>query len=293
MPYQVLLYYKFVPIENHIEVASEHRVVLERFHLLGRVLIAPEGINATISGLEKDTDKYIAYMNKHPLFKDIHYKIDPSDRHQFHKLIVRAKNQLVAFSEHRSIDPNKETGKYLSPDDFHQMASMNDVVLFDGRNNYESKIGKMKQAINSGVNNSKDFERIIKNQHEKLNGKKIITYCTGGIRCEKISAMLLRAGHKDVYQLQGGIVSYAKKYPKGHFIGSCYVFDNRVKVKFDPSTRIISKCVHCKARSDEYRNCSFAKCNKQIIICQRCFDFKKHCRKCWRNKSPIERVKGK
>ena len=154
--YQVLLYYKFVPIEDPEEFAKEHLALCNRLQLKGRILVAPEGINGTVSGLKEHTTEYMKIMHAHPLFQDMVFKIDEHHQHAFKKMHVRPKKELVTFRV-ENMDPTKKTGKYLSPKEFYELLQQDDVLVLDGRNNYEYDLGHFRGAIRPDVNSFREF----------------------------------------------------------------------------------------------------------------------------------------
>jgi UPF0176 protein len=166
------------------------------------------------------------------------------------------------------------TGKRLSPEEFHEMLQRDDVVVLDGRNDYEYEIGHFRKAIRPDVRTFREFPEWIQAHRDEFQGKKVLTYCTGGIRCEKLSGYLLKQGLDEVYQLDGGIVTYGKDPKvKGHlFDGKCYVFDGRIAVRINHTDEdtVIAHCSHCGQPSDRYINCAYLDCHRQHICCEQC-----------------------
>lgn len=273
-PYRILLYYKYVKIEDHEEYAKLHLKFCKSIGVKGRILVAEEGINGTISGTIEQTDAYIYAMRMDPRFTDMEYKIDEADDHAFKKMFVRPRSEIVTMELEEDIDPNELTGKRLKPKEFLEAMQEDNVVIIDARNDYEYDIGHFRNAIRPDVKNFKQFPEWVKKNKEMLQDKKILTYCTGGVRCEKFSGLLKREGFQNVNQLKGGIISYGK-HPdtKGKlFDGKCYVFDERisVRVNFTDEDVIVSKCKHCGELSDRYINCSNDLCHDQYICCEKC-----------------------
>jgi UPF0176 protein len=239
-PYRVLLYYKYIPIPDYEHFAAEHAALCRSLGLLGRIIVAPEGINGTVCGTPSQTDAYIAEMRTDSRFDDVWFKADDAQEMAFKKLIVRAKNELVTwrFEEYSAseieIDPNAHTGKHLSPEEFHEALQRDDVIVLDGRNGYEYDIGHFQGAIRPDAQSSREFPAWIREHFALVTDKNklILTYCTGGIRCEKLTGFLIHEGFRNVAQLHGGIVSYAKDpATQGKlFDGRCYVFDERISV---------------------------------------------------------------
>ncbi|GMK45756.1 oxygen-dependent tRNA uridine(34) hydroxylase TrhO [Paenibacillus glycanilyticus] len=282
-PYRILLYYKYVHIENPEQVTAEHLRFCKELGIKGRILISDQGINGTCSGTIEQTDAYMAYMNEHPLFKDITYKIDESEGHVFKKLFVRHKNELVTLRYKKKMDPNVLTGKRLSPKEFYEQLQQEDVIIIDGRNDYEYDIGHFRGAIRPTVESFREFpEWIRKNLPEDAKNKPILTYCTGGIRCETLTGVLMEEGFTDVAQLEGGIVTYGKdEEVKGRlWDGKCYVFDDRISVPINRTEEdvVIGKCHHCGKPEDRYVNCANVTCDKRHICCEECeAEHNRHC----------------
>jgi UPF0176 protein len=273
-PYRILLYYKFVKIENPEEFAKQHLEFCKELQLKGRILIAPEGINGTLSGTVEQTGKYMEYMHKHPLFHDMVFKIDEAEGHAFKKLFVRPKKELVTFRFEEDVDPNELTGRHLTPKEFYEALQDEDVIVIDGRNDYEYDIGHFRGAIRPDIESSREFPEWIRKNLNDYKDKKIITYCTGGIRCEKLTGFMIKEGFKDVGQLEGGIVSYGKDPEvKGRlWDGKCYVFDERISVPINRTEGdvVIGKCYHCGKPEDRYINCAYDLCHRQHVCCTEC-----------------------
>lgn len=274
-PYRILLYYKYVPIEDPEKFADEHRAFCRELGVRGRILVAKEGINGTLSGTVEQTQKYMDYMKQHPLFHDMPFKVDEHEKHAFKKLFVRPKKELVTWrlNPEDNVDPNQLTGKKLSPKEFYEMLQRDDVIVLDGRNDYEYDIGHFRGAIHPGVKTTREFPEWIRQNMSQYKDKPIITYCTGGIRCEKLTAFMLKEGFQDVYQLDGGIVTYGKDPEvKGKlWDGKCYVFDERISVPINQTEQVVvGKCYHCGQPADRYINCEYDMCHKQHICCPDC-----------------------
>ncbi|MBV6479440.1 MAG: hypothetical protein HGGPFJEG_02213 [Ignavibacteria bacterium] len=282
--YRVLLYYKYVRINEYEKYADLHLKFCQSLGVKGRIVIAPEGINGTISGTEEQTNAYIYAMRMDDRFRDMEFKIDNAEGHAFKKLYVRPKNEIVTLKLEEDIDPNQISGKRLKPAEFLEEMKKDNVVIIDARNDYEFDIGHFKNAIRPDVRNFKQFPDWIKKNKERFKDKKILAYCTGGIRCEKFSGLLLREGLVDVNQLHGGIIAYSKDpITKGSmFEGKCYVFDERisVEVNFAEGYTLIGKCYHCGKPCDRYVNCAHLSCHFQFICCDECeIKYKRSCSK--------------
>ncbi|MEM7174152.1 MAG: rhodanese-related sulfurtransferase [Bacteroidota bacterium] len=286
--YTILLYYHYTPIQDLVSFSKKHHSFCVKNQLLGRIIIAKEGINGTVSGLESNCKKYMAYLRADSRFADIDFKITPSQNHVFRKLNVRIKPEIV-HAGLKELDPTLHTGQHLSVDEFEQMSQQNDVVLLDARSNYEHRLGKFKNALTLDINHFREFPEKAKTLNH-LKKKKIITYCTGGVKCEKASAYLLAQGFEQVYQLKGGIIRYGEKTDGSAFEGTCYVFDNRLSVPINSKNpTIISKCHLCQEASDRMVNCANPACNIHVPICDTCSqDYEGACSKVCQ-KSPSKR----
>jgi UPF0176 protein len=274
MDFQVLLYYKYVSIDNPTAVMNDQRLLCQKLNLKGRIIIAKEGINGTVEGTKENTEKYIEQTIKDARFADISFKKSAGTGDAFPKLRVKVRDEIVT-SDVSGLDPTKKTGKYLTAEELHSwFEEGHEFYLVDMRNDYEYMSGFFEGSILSGFENFKDLSKIT----EKLNHlktKTIVTICTGGVRCEKASAYLVESDFADVYQLQDGIVSYMEKYPNQHFKGKLYVFDNRLTLGFNTDSEdheIVANCKHCGKSSDLYVNCMNHACHIHYICCMECRD---------------------
>lgn len=266
--YNVLLYYHYTHIEDPNAFKEEHRAMCQSLNLLGRIYITHEGINGTVSGLVQDTQAYMEMMQKHDLFKGIIFKIDESEGHVFKKLKLKIKNELVNFSLEDDVNPLEITGQYLEPSEFYERLQDPQTVVIDARNTYEYDLGHFKGAIRPDIETFRELPQWIREHKDQFKDKKIITYCTGGVRCEKFSGWLKREGFDDVAQLHGGIVTYGKDpIAKGQlWDGLCYVFDERISVPINQVDHVIvSKDYFTGEPCERYINCANPDCNKQII----------------------------
>jgi UPF0176 protein len=274
-PYRILLYYKYVPIENPEQFAADHLEFCKSLGLRGRILVAEEGINGTVSGTVEATETYMQVMKQDPRFADIWFKIDESDKHVFRKMFVRRRKEIVTWrmNPDDDVNPNEVTGKYLTPKEWYEAIQDEDVIIIDGRNDYEYDIGHFKGAIRPGVKTTREFPEWIRQNLSQYKDKKVLTYCTGGIRCEKLSGFLIKEGFKDVGQLHGGIVSYGKdpEVKGALWEGKCYVFDERISVPINQvEDKVIAKCYHCGKPEDRYVNCANPFCHLQHVCCEEC-----------------------
>src|SRR3990172_12898331 len=210
------------------------------------------------------------------------FKIDETDGHVFKKMHVRVKKEMVTFRLDKDIDPHELSGKHLTANQWYDKMREDDVIILDGRTDYEYDLGHFRNAIRPPLNSFREFPDWVRNEFIKNKEKKILTYCTGGVRCEKLSGFLMSEGFKEVYQLHGGIIKYSKDEEiKGKmFYGKCYVFDERISVpvNFAEGYSPTGKCHHCGKPSDHYINCANLDCHKQHFECEQCEE--KYARSC-------------
>ncbi|MFP7737942.1 rhodanese-related sulfurtransferase [Priestia aryabhattai] len=267
-PYQVLLYYLYTPIENPEEFTTQHLAFCKELELKGRILIATEGINGTVSGTVEHTNKYMETMKNDPRFDGIVFKIDEADEHAFKKMHVRHRKELVTLRLEEDVNPLRVTGNYLSPKEFYQAMQDENTVVIDARNDYEYDLGHFRGAVRPDIQNFRELPEWIRNNKDQFEDKKILTYCTGGIRCEKFSGWLLEEGFEDVSQLHGGIVTYGKdpEVQGELWDGQCYVFDERISVPVNQKEHVIVGKDHFTGEPCErYVNCANPECNKKIL----------------------------
>lgn len=272
MNYQTLLYYCYSRIENAEQYTQEHLRFCKSIGLVGRIIIADEGLNGTVSGTKEQCKMYMDYVYNDGRFSHTEFKIDDVEEPSFIKMHVRYKSEIVysGLKDPQYIDPTKETGIHLEPTEFRDMIDRDDVVIIDVRSNYEHNVGRFKNAITFDIDNFRDFPSKI-NELAQYKDKKILTYCTGGIKCEKASALLLKEGFPEVYQLHGGIIKYGKEAGGKDFEGKCYVFDNRLTVDVNSvNPVVVSKCYNCGTETTKMINCANPECNEHITQCDAC-----------------------
>ena len=268
MDYRVLLYYNYTKIENPEQFAKEHLALCKSLGLKGRILVAEEGINGTASGTIEATQQYMDWMHNDERFKDTWFKIDESEGHAFRKMFVRPRKELVALNLEEDVDPLRLTGEYLDPKAFKEALLDEDTIVLDARNDYEYDLGHFRGAIRPDIRNFRELPEWIRENKEKFMDKKVVTYCTGGIRCEKFSGWFLREGVENVAQLHGGIATYGKDPEvKGEmWDGKMYVFDDRISVEINQvDKQIIGKDWFDGTPCERYINCGNPSCNRQMI----------------------------
>ena len=267
-PYRVLLYYMYVPIEDPEQFAKEHLAFCKETGLKGRILVAAEGINGTVSGTIEQTDLYMEKMRSDERFADIVFKIDEADGHAFKKMHVRPRKELVTLRLEDDVNPNELTGRYLSPKEFYEGLKDENTIVLDARNDYEYELGHFRGAVKPDIKTFRELPEWVRENREMFEGKKILTYCTGGIRCEKFSGWLVKEGFEDVGQLHGGIATYGKdpEVQGELWDGQMYVFDERISVPINRKEHVIvARDYFTGEPCERYVNCANPECNKQII----------------------------
>lgn len=267
MKYEVILYYYFHPIRNPEKFCKRHKKFLRELDVKGRVYINEEGINGTLGGTPEQMESYKKYLRSLPGFENTQFKTDPHDSVPFRKLICKVRDEIVSIHID-GLDP-REGGHYLSPAEWRRvMEEEEDYVMIDVRNNYESRIGHFEGAIKPDVTNFYEFPQWLEEAEKEIpKEKKVLMYCTGGIRCEKFSVLMKKKGWQDVHQLEGGILTYGKEEGGVHFKGKCFVFDDRLVVPVNEGDlQPIARCEITGKPADSYINCANMECNR-LFVC--------------------------
>ncbi len=269
MEIHILLFYKFVEISDLKDLSESHLNFCKSLGINGKILLAKEGINGSVSGTKEQVEKYKKELTSDSRFKDIEFKEEISTHHPFDKMVVRIKKEIIRLD--KEIDVSK-TGKHISPREFLEMYNNNkDMIVLDTRNDYEFKAGKFKNAINPEINSFREFPNFVKNLNISKD-KTIVMYCTGGIRCEKASAYMLQEGFTNVSQLHGGVINFCQQFPNTAWEGTCFVFDKRVTSRINQGPSKETFCHHCNSICELYTNCKNKSCNELIFICPDCED---------------------
>jgi UPF0176 protein len=271
-PYQVIAFYHYTRIEDPEVFTATHLAYCKELGIRGRIYVAAEGINGTISGTVEQCAKYMHDLKSDPVFAAVEFKIDPHTDHAFNRLHVRTKTEIVhsGLRDPQYIDPTKETGKHIDGKEFQELKDRDDVVILDVRSNYETRLGKFRNSVTLDIENFREFPEKIQ-ELEPYKDKKVITVCTGGIKCEKASALLLKQGFSDVSQLHNGIIGYAHQTGGRDFDGVLYVFDGRVTVPVNSvNPTVISECIRCGEYAPRNLNCANVNCNEQFVMCAQC-----------------------
>lgn len=274
---KILLYYKFAPIADPEAVRLWQRALCEKLGLKGRIIIAEHGINGTVGGDIEDLKAYAKATKQYEAFKGIVFKWSEGGREDFPRLSIKVRPEIVTFGAADEIQVDEKGivggGKHLKPKQVHELVKQrDDVIFFDGRNAYEAAVGKFKDAVVPEVDHTRDFAKELEDpKYNDIKDKPVVTYCTGGIRCEVLSMLMKKKGFQEVYQVDGGIVKYGEEYgDDGLWEGSLYVFDDRMGMKFSDKAADIGECVHCGGKTSNYENCANKACNKLILMCENC-----------------------
>lgn len=275
---KVILYYKFVPVADPAMTMRWQKELCGRLGLKGRIIVSTQGINGTLGGDIENLREYKREMNRSVVFKGITYKWSDGTGDEFPRLSVKVKPELVAFDVPDEIVVNEKGvlggGTHLKPEALHALVEErgDDVVFFDGRNAYEAAVGRFKDAVVPDTKTTRDFVRELESdKYDDIKDKPVVTYCTGGVRCEALSVLMKNRGFKEVYQVDGGIVKYGEKYgDDGLWEGNLYIFDGRMNHTFSDNAKDIGICTHCNGATSNYENCANASCNRLVLICKHC-----------------------
>ena len=282
---KIILYYKFAPVADPEAVMLWQRALCEKLNLRGRILISKHGINGTVGGDIKDVKAYVRATKEYAPFKGTTFKWSDGGREDFPKLSVKVRDEIVTFKAADEIKVDEKGivggGKHLKPEQVHKLVEErgDDVVFFDGRNAYEAKVGKFKNAVVPQTRTTRDFLNELEgDKYNDIKDKPVVTYCTGGVRCEVLSALMKNRGFKEVYQIDGGIVKYGETYgDEGLWEGSLHVFDGRKGTKFTERAKDIGTCIHCQGKTSNFENCAVKSCNNLVLICEACATQKETC----------------
>lgn len=267
----VLNFYKYVNIENAKDLAEILRKFCKSESIRGSILLSHEGINASVSGSRSKIDAFKKFLLKDAKFGEIFFKEDKIFEHPFEKIKVKVKKEIVSFNFPVEL---KNVGRHISAEEFSDLYDSEknlkeNVVVLDARNNYEYEVGRFKDAIHLDLDFFREFPKKI-SQIENKKNKKIVMYCTGGIRCEKASAYLKSNGFADVSQLNQGIIQFCKESSDSIWEGKCFVFDKRMVSDINSGETPISFCKTCKKECDFQRNCRNVDCDLLYISCLNC-----------------------
>lgn len=275
---KILLYYIFTPLEDPEAVRLWQKQLCESLNLKGRILISKHGINGTVGGDIEDCRRYVKATREYPGFAKMEFKWSDGTREDFPKLKIKVRDEIVAFGAPEELKVDERGviggGQHLTPTQVNELVAArgDDVIFFDGRNAYEAKVGKFKNAIIPDVRTTHDFiAELESGKYDHIKDKPIVSYCTGGIRCEILSALMKNRGFNEVYQIKGGIVRYGEQFAdKELWEGSLYVFDDRMVTDFSEDTVTIGECEKCGDKTKNFYNCSNLVCRELTLLCDPC-----------------------
>ena len=272
--HKILLFYRFTPLADPDAVRLWQRDLAESLGLGGRILLSKDGINGTVGGEIGAVKRYIRKTREYPPFKDIDFKWSEGTGDDFPRLSVKVRDEIVSFGApgELRVDENGVVGggTKLTPEQLHELVEQKQVTFFDGRNRLEAEIGRFEGAVVPDVSTTRDFvAELDSGKYDHLKNEPVVTYCTGGIRCEVLSSLMVARGFEQVYQLDGGIVRYGEKYgDKGLWKGSLYVFDDRTSIDFSDAAEVIGHCATCGVSTNNVANCHRDDCHGQRVVCE-------------------------
>ena len=266
----VVAFYKFVALPDYAELQAPIEALCRAQGVRGTVLLAAEGINSTVAGPREGIDALLRHLRALPPFADLEAKESYCDELPFHRLKVRLKKEIVTIGD-RSVSPTARVGTYVEPKDWNALIADPSVLLIDTRNDYETRVGTFKGAVDPNIHNFTDFPGWVRKNLDPSKHTKVAMYCTGGIRCEKASSLLLQEGFPEVFHLKGGILKYMEETPpeESTWQGECFVFDQRVSVDHSLAPGSYALCYGCQEplSSNELQSPQF----EQGVCCPRCF----------------------
>ncbi|NKR39447.1 rhodanese-related sulfurtransferase [Rhodococcus hoagii] len=275
---KIVLFYRFTPLADPEAIRLWQQTLAASNNLTGRILISEHGINATVGGDIADVKRYVRGTRSYAPFKDADIKWSDGTGEDFPRLSVKVRPEIVTFGapDELKVDADGVVGGgvHLSPDELHELVEQrgDDVVFFDGRNKFEAEIGRFRNAVVPDVATTRDFlSELDSGRYDHLKTKPVVTYCTGGVRCEVLSALMRNRGFEEVYQIDGGIVRYGEAYgDEGLWDGSLYVFDKRMNLQFSGNAVTLGTCTLCQEPTSRYRNYPDTGGRELVLVCESC-----------------------
>lgn len=279
---KILLFYAFVPLADPMAIKLWQHTLADSLGLRGRILVSDHGINGTLGGDVIELKKYVKGTKAYLPFKGIDFKWSDGNADaeghsaDFPRLSVRVRKEVVTFGVPSEIKVDETGvvggGTKLTPEDLHRLAAEKDLVFFDGRNKVEAEVGRFKGAIVPDVDTTREFmAELDSGKYDDLKDQPVVTYCTGGVRCEVLTSLMINRGFQEVYQLEGGVVRYGEAFKdEGLWEGSLYVFDNRKTVTFSDRAAVIGKCHLCEGKTSRIEDCLGDSCLEQLVVCDDC-----------------------
>ncbi|MEV0946767.1 rhodanese-related sulfurtransferase [Rhodococcus sp. NPDC049939] len=275
---KIVLFYAFTPLLDPEAIRLWQYTLAEAHNLTGRILVSKHGINATVGGDIHDVKRYVKGTRSYAPFKNADIKWSDGLGDDFPRLSVKVRPEIVTFGapDELRVDANGVIGggMHLAPGDLHRLVEGRgeDVVFFDGRNAFEAQIGRFRNAVVPDVSTTRDFvQELDSGKYDHLKGKAVVTYCTGGVRCEVLSSLMLSRGFGEVYQLDGGIIRYGEEFgDAGLWEGSLYVFDRRMSIEFTDQAKTLGRCTKCNGPTSRYENLPENQGRQLALICDGC-----------------------
>ena len=249
--YLTIAFYQFITLDNKNSIQEKIQIFCGVNNIKGTILLADEGINGTISGRENNIRNFLQFVKKESflsgIFSQLEHKESWATKNPFYRMKVRLKKEIVALGVD-GVSPTKKVGKYVKPEDWNNLISDPNTIIIDTRNNYEVDIGTFKNAINPNIATFRELPNFVENNLKPKTRKKIAMFCTGGIRCEKATSLMIKKGFQDVYHLKGGILKYLETIDKDKSLweGECFVFDERVAVTHGLNEGKYDQCYACR-----------------------------------------------
>lgn len=277
-PQKIILYYGFTPLNDPEAIRLWQWTLCDSLGLKGRILISRHGINGTVGGDMSAVKRYIKATRQYEGFRGIDFKWSEGTGADFPRLRVRVRDEIVSFGAPGELEVDDHGvvggGVHLNPREVHELVEQrgDDVVFFDGRNSFEAAIGRFKNAIVPDVSTTHDFVRELDSgKYDALKGRPIVTYCTGGVRCEVLTSLMRRRGFEEVYQIDGGVVRYGEEFGDGGlWEGSLFVFDGRMHQEFSTTSAVLGRCERCDTPTSDFWNCANLACRALILLCDQC-----------------------
>lgn len=275
---KIVLFYVFTPLTDPEAIRLWQQTLCEATGVTGRIVISEHGINSTVGGDIKAVKRYVRGTRAYPAFVGADIKWSEGSGDDFPRLSVKVRSEIVTFGapDELQVDHGGVVGggKHLTPDQLHELVADrgDEVVFFDGRNRIEAQIGRFRDAVVPETDTARDFVDLIeRGEYDHLKDVPVVTYCTGGVRCEVLSLLMRNRGFNEVYQLDGGIVRYGERYgDDGLWDGSLYVFDKRMSVDFTDHAAVIGVCTRCGASTKNVANYPDANGRDLVVVCPEC-----------------------
>jgi len=271
---KILLFYVFTPLPDPEAIRLWQRDLCRSLSLTGRIVVSKHGVNGTVGGDLPDVKRYLRAFREYPAFRDVDAKWSEGRGDDFPKLSVKVRDEIVTFGATDSLRVDEAGvvggGTRLDPEGLHELLRTRpDTALFDGRNEFEARIGRFRGAVVPPVATTREFvTELDSGRYDHLKSHPVVTYCTGGVRCEVLSSLMIERGFTDVYQLDGGIVRYGEVFgDDGLWEGSLHVFDGRERIEFSDHAVVVGRCDLCGQPSSRLQNCADAQCRERLIVC--------------------------